>query len=273
MMKSYILLQNDFYPQSAFVLIENFKNLCHKLEIPIAKTQKIPCENRLLPFVNEVGYYGRILRALIEAGGENKKLLACDSQTLLGILGFFKKYYEDLEFKERLLEDFGREVDILELEKNFVFAPEVILKNSKGLQKKRRWEGFKCGFLVDRELEQIIKEYYLIEEFENLLGFKMQVFYKDSYDYLLFSNKNLAYKMGGKDYYEIIDCGVDLIVTPNIGNFELLDRNADKIKKALGRDDLEIPILFLPQVFLALFEECSASSLLFNRHNIAPKML
>lgn len=272
-MESYILLQNDFYPRSAVILMENFKNLCQKLEILVAKTQRIPCENRLLPFVDEVKYYGRILRALSEAGEEGKKLLVCDSQALLGILGFFKKYYEDLEFKEGLLKDFDREVDILELEKNFVFAPEVVLKNAKGLQKKRRWKGFKCGFLVDRELEAIVKEYYLIEEFENLLGFKIQVFYKDNYDYLLFSNKDLAYKMGGKDYYEAVDCGVDLIVTPNIGNFELLDGHASRIKKALGRDDLEIPILFIPQVFLALFEDCSASSLLFDRHNITPKML
>lgn len=272
-MKEYILLHNDFYPKSAFILTENLKKLCQKLQIPIAGIQKIACENRLLPFVDELKYYGQILRALVEAQKKESKLLVYDSQTLLGILEFFRKYYEDLEFKEQLLKDFGIEVDILELEKCFIFMPEVILQNIKGLHKKRRWEGFKCAFLLDRELEKIVRDYYLIEEFENILGLKILTFYKDSLDYLLLSNKRLAHKMGGRDYYEMVDCGVDCIITPNIGNFELLDRNAHENKRALGRDDLEIPLLFIPQIFLALFEEFGASDLLFDRHIIVPKML
>ena len=58
-----------------------------------------------------------------------------------------------------------------------------------------------------------------------------------------------------------------------VGNFELLDRNAHENKRASGRDDLEIPLLFIPQIFLALFEEFGASDLLFDQHIIAPKML
>ena len=109
-MKEYILLHNDFYPKSAFILTENLKKLCQKLQVPIAGIQKIACENRLLPFVDELKYYGQILRALVEAQKKESKLLVYDSQTLLGILEFFRKYYEDLEFKEQLLKDCTEEI-------------------------------------------------------------------------------------------------------------------------------------------------------------------
>ena len=46
-----------------------------------------------------------------------------------------------------------------------------------------------------------------------------------------------------------------------------------KSKKNAGRDDLEVPILYIPQVFLALFKECNAQDLMFFKHNISPKML
>ncbi|WP_258554470.1 hypothetical protein [Helicobacter canadensis] len=130
-------------------MIKDLKNLCQKVEIPLTETLKIRCENRLLTFVDELKCYG----LLAEAKRKKSKPLIYDSQTMLGIWNFFKKYYEYLEFKEQLLKDFGIEVDILELEECFAFILEAILQKIKGLNNKNRKESFKCVFLLDRELE------------------------------------------------------------------------------------------------------------------------
>ncbi|EES89967.1 hypothetical protein [Helicobacter canadensis] len=148
-MKECILLHKVFYSKSVFILIKDLKNLCQKVEIPLTETLKIRCENRLLTFVDELKCYG----LLAEAKRKKSKPLIYDSQTMLGIWNFFKKYYEYLEFKEQLLKDFGIEVDILELEECFAFILEAILQKIKGLNNKNRKESFKCVFLLDRELE------------------------------------------------------------------------------------------------------------------------
>lgn len=152
-MKEYILLYKVFYSKSVFILIEDLKKLCQKVEIPATKTQKKYCENQLLIFMDELKCYGQIVRVLAEAKRKKSKPLIYDSQTMLGIWNFFKKYYEYLEFKEQLLKDFGIEVDILELEECFAFMLEAILQKIKGLNNKSRKESFKCVFLLDGELE------------------------------------------------------------------------------------------------------------------------
>ena len=90
-MDKLILWHNHFYNQSASILKENAKKLFEKLQIPIAEIWEISCENRLLPLVNEVEYYGKILQALNNAKKQKMKLLVCDSQSLLGIKKGFEK--------------------------------------------------------------------------------------------------------------------------------------------------------------------------------------
>ena len=70
-----------------------------------------------------------------------------------------------------------------------------------------------------------------------------------------------------------MDSGVDFILTPNIGNFELMDRHIKNLQDSMGRDTAEIPLLFIPQVILALFDDANAESLKFSAHKIIPKML
>ena len=126
-MDKLILWHNHFYNQSASILKENVKKLFEKLQIPIAEIWEIACENRLLPLVNEVEYYGKILQALNNAKKQKMKLLVCDSQSLLAIKKVFEKYFMHSSFKEELNKKIG-EVDILELEDAFVFAPEIVLQ-------------------------------------------------------------------------------------------------------------------------------------------------
>ncbi len=273
-MESFILLHNNLYPKSAHILMQNFKTLLENLQIPIEKSQIITLEQKFLPFIERVKYYKKLLLLLLEAQRENHKILLCDSQSLLEVTDFFKALYEETELRESLIKECGVEIDILSLEDIFVFVPEVVLGALKNCRfKPRRWQGFKCAFIIDRELERLIVESQIITRLEDITGLKILPFFKESYAYLLQTNPQLAYKMGAADYYEMVDSGVDFILTPNIGNFELMDRYARELRNANGRDDLEIPLLFIPQVILALFEETTSNVLCFGEHSIPPKML
>ncbi len=273
-MESFILLRNDLYPKSSQILMQNFKNVLEKLQIPVEKSQAIILEQKFLPFMERLKYYKKLLILLLEAQAENHKILLCDSQSLLEITRFLRVLYEETELREALIKECNQDIDILGLENSFVFAPEIALNALKSCHfKPKRWQGFQCALIMDRELEKWFIESKILASLEDITGLKILPFFKESYAYLLQVNPQLAYKMGATDYYEMVDSGVDFILTLNIGNFELMDRNAMKLKDASGRDDLEIPLLFLPQVILALFEDTTREILCFRQHILSPKML
>ncbi|MBX7490022.1 hypothetical protein [Helicobacter turcicus] len=272
-MESCILLHNNFYKSSEF-LIHNVKKLLDKLHISVVHTESIALDDKFLPFIAPMTYFKPLIALLNRAHEDGQKVLVCDSQSLLVITKLLKKLYEDAEFREELAKTCGCGIDILNLENSFAFALEVVFDAIKVAEiKHRRWEGFKCAFIFDRELEEHIKESQILSRIESITGLKILPFFKDSYAYLLQNNPELAYKMGAMDYYEMVDCGVDFIVSPNVGNFELMDRHIKKLQDISGRDTAEIPLLFAPQVILALFIDASAESLGFSAHKIKPQML
>lgn len=270
-MESLILLHNNLYPKSSYILMQNIQELLQKLQVPVEKSYNLTLEEKFLPFMERVKYYKKLFLLFLEA--ENHKILVCDSQSLLEIGRFFQTLYEETELREILLKECGAEVDILSLENRFIFAPEIIFNALKTFNFKRRWEGFRCAFLIDRKLEKLVIESQIIPTLEDITGLKILPFFKESYAYLLQTNPQLAYKMGGMDYYEMMDSGVDFILTPNIGNFELMDRHIKNLQDSMGRDTAEIPLLFIPQVILALFNEMTKDTLRFGEHIILPRML
>ncbi|MDD6055501.1 MAG: hypothetical protein PUB96_03005 [Helicobacteraceae bacterium] len=273
-MESYILLHNNFYQKHSGILLQNTKNLLEKLQIPFSGVEKVALEDKFLPNICPLDFYGGILKILLNAKKENKKILICDSQSLLIFSNFFKKLYVDVEFKDGFKKTLGDDgLNLLELEDSYVALFEVVFSAlSRADFKKQRWRGFSCALMIDRWLESKFKNGLMLE-LASVSGLRILPFFKESYGYLLESNENLAYKMGALDYYEMVDCGVDFIATPNLANFALMDGCAKKLQNAAGRDDLEVPLLTLPQVILALFESSSAESLGFNLHAITPKML
>ncbi|WP_299546645.1 hypothetical protein [uncultured Helicobacter sp.] len=272
-MESYILLQNNFYPSSK-LLTHHIKALLEKLHISIANTQSLMLDDKFLPFIAPVDYYAPLVRLLDNAYKDEKKVLVYDSQSLLVITKLLKNLYENVDFREEISKSCACSIDILNLENSFVFAPEVLFDKIKNAEiKHRRWEGFKCAFIIDRELEERVLELQLISRIENVTGLKILPFFKNSYAYLLQSNLELAYKMGAMDYYEMVDCGVDFILNANLGNFELMDQHTKALQNASGRDTAEVPLLFVPQVVLALFMDANAESLKFSTHKIQPQML
>lgn len=265
------LLYNQTHTKSANILYANFENLIKEIfdkEFPV---QKIQIEDNISPFLN-TKYYKELLRALLQIKNEGFTPLIADTQTLLAYERIFKKLFKDGELKKSFEEDLGTQLDLLELEKSFMFAPKLILEKSSFFEKNMgKWKGFKCAFVVEGEVANYLQLDKLIEALEWVSGLEIKLFKRNCYDYLLKFNKELAFKMAGKDYYEMVDCGVDFILTPSIGHFEMFDGYARELKKAQGRDDLEIPILFIPQLLLAPFKK--GEFLLFDKHNIEPKMI
>ncbi|MCI5968705.1 hypothetical protein [Helicobacter sp.] len=270
-MESYILLHNHFY-KSSKLLMDNAKKLLDKLHISVVRTESLALDDKFLPFVATIEYFKPLIVLLDKAHQEGCKVLVCDSQSFLVIKRLLKNLYENTEFREELAKYCA--IDILNLENTFIFAPEVLMdKISPDAIKHRRWEGFKCAFIVDRGLEEKFKESQLFARIESITGLKLLPFFKESYAYLLQSNPALAYKMGAMDYYEMVDCGVDFIMAENLGNFELMDKHIKDLQDISGRDTAEIPLLFMPQVILALFSDANAESLGFHAHKIKPQML
>lgn len=272
-MESCILLHNNFY-KSSEILMDGTLKLLEKLHISVVRTESIALDDKFLPFISPVVYFSSLIKLLEGAYKEGQKVFVCDSKSLSVIRMLLKKLYKDIGFREEISKKCECNIDILNLEDSFVFAPEVFLDKIGTTEiKRKRWEGFRCAFIIDRELEGRVKELRLLPNIESVTGLKIFPFFKDDYAYLLQSNPELSFKMGAMDYYEMVDCGVDFIMSANIGNFELMDKNTRKLQDISGRDIAEIPLLFIPQVILALFMDTNAKSLSFNAHKIQPQML
>lgn len=273
-MDSFVLLENSFYKNGSTILTQNFTNLIKKLNINTTEIKKINIGNKLLSLRDS--YYQNLIKLLINISSENSKLIIYDSQSLIEINKLLKKLYKDSDFKEDLEQKIGDNIDIISIEKSITFAPEKILqainKNTDSI-KINRWAGFKCAIVIDRELEELSTKMHLIEQLESITGLKIIPFYRECYDYLLLTNKELALKLASNLYYEMVDSGIDFILSINIGNFELFDTYSKDIKKYAKRDDQNLPILFIPQILLALFEDTNRNTLLFDKHVVSPQML
>ncbi|MCH5322580.1 MAG: hypothetical protein J1E31_03240 [Helicobacter sp.] len=274
-MEKFVLLHNNFYTKSSNVLTKTSKTLLEMLEIRIDSTKQILVESKFLPFIEEgIPYYSKLFKAFLEILETDKIPLCCDSQTLLAYQNLLALLQENADFREKIIKDSKENINLFELDKTLTFLPQLIFERlDKTKIINQRWSSFKCGLIVDRELERFLKDWWIVEKLERVSGLRVQTFFKESYAYLLNHNANLAYKMASKDYYEITDCGVDFIATFNIEDFHLFDEQSLKIKKASGRDDLEVPILFLPQIILLLLENTKTHTLCFNEHQITPKMI
>ena len=110
-MESLILLHNNLYPKSSYILMQNIQELLQKLQVPVEKSYNLSLEEKFLPFMERVKYYKKLFLLFLEA--ENHKILVCDSQSLLEIGRFFQTLYEETELREILLKECGAEVDIL----------------------------------------------------------------------------------------------------------------------------------------------------------------
>ena len=64
------------------------------------------------------------------------------------------------------------------------------------------------------------------------------------------------------------DLGCDFVIANSIGVFNMFDKKRNKLNKAINRDFINIPVLFLPQVLLLAFGIKDDTKLAFRYHNI-----
>lgn len=91
-------------------------------------------------------------------------------------------------------------------------------------------------------------------------------FVNQYYAHLLANNPQSAYYNTGKYFFDIADLGVDFILSYSLSQFDMLDSHRTQLCKAYNRDDIALPILFLPQVLLLAFGEKDKKKLGFTHH-------
>lgn len=75
-----------------------------------------------------------------------------------------------------------------------------------------------------------------------------------------------AYYLNAKLLFDLTDLGVDFIITYSSSQFDMLDSKRNELCKAYRRDNVDIPILFLPQVLLLAIGESNSKKLGFDMH-------
>lgn len=75
------------------------------------------------------------------------------------------------------------------------------------------------------------------------------------YAHLFAHSPQIALHNTARCFFAMADLGVDFIITHSLSQFELLDGKRKKLCDVYNRDNIALPILFLPQVLLLAFGE------------------
>lgn len=86
------------------------------------------------------------------------------------------------------------------------------------------------------------------------------------YAHLLPVNMQSALYNSAKLFFDLADLGVDFILTHSLSQFDILDSQRKKLCNVYNRDNIALPILFLPQVLLLAFGEKDQNKLGFAYH-------
>lgn len=86
------------------------------------------------------------------------------------------------------------------------------------------------------------------------------------YAHLLQVNSQSAFFNSARLFFDLADLGVDFILTYSLSQFVMLDSYRTKLCSAYNRDNIALPILFLPQALLLAFGQ-ERNRLGFMYHN------
>ncbi|CAM3288886.1 hypothetical protein [Helicobacter labetoulli] len=86
------------------------------------------------------------------------------------------------------------------------------------------------------------------------------------YAHLLQSNSQSALYNSARLFFDLADLGIDFILTHSLSQFEMLDSKRAGLCRAYNRDNIALPIVFLPQILLLAFGENDPKKLGFNYH-------
>ncbi len=86
------------------------------------------------------------------------------------------------------------------------------------------------------------------------------------YAHLLNINPQSAIYNSAKLFFDLADLGIDFILSHSLSQFNILDVQRTQLCKAYNRDNIALPILFLPQILLLAFGEKDKTKLGLAHH-------
>lgn len=131
------------------------------------------------------------------------------------------------------------------------YAPTLEQKIQKS------WKGFR-GVICDSAftlLRNVIEGASYREAQLNIIKYTdIQILAQDTcfeaVPHLVHFNPEIAIKENARVYYEMVDRGVDCILTFSLNAYRFYEQYAEQIKKYSGRDMLDVPVLHLSEVLL-----------------------
>lgn len=263
------IIYNSYPTQSAQALLTSSQTLFECLGL-----QQIESK----PLADCGGYWARIVQKedLLRNVAYNLALANAANATLVFLEedAYANAYYartileSNPEFMKGLESDYLNRFDLIYDSKvQMIYLPDLLNSLEFSSAIKKRFVDFQSvivrgayqGHLPKSTNHRIYEELGL-EIFDTPLS-------QQYYAHLLKNNPEFAYYHGGKLFFEMADLGVDFILSYSLSQHAMLDEKRKNLCVAYNRDNIAIPILFLPQVILLAFGESDASKLGFDKHH------
>ncbi len=127
---------------------------------------------------------------------------------------------------------------------------------------KRNWQGFKiaiCNSAFSRLRQTIEGDFFqkLQHKLTENLGVSIlnKNNHHESITHITHFNPDVALKENARIYYEMVDLGIDFILTFSANTFSFFEKHNNRIKKTAQRDTINVPFLHLSEMFLLLLGE------------------
>lgn len=152
-------------------------------------------------------------------------------------------------------------------ETKVIFVNELLMQNLDSIDSKIK---IKFSDFSASVFHSSKNEFYVNRDNSLFNLIDLKILYDDRNTYFQYEsfNPSLSYKYSAKSLEMAFDLGSDFIIANSIGVFDMFDKKRNKISKAINKDFLDIPVLFLSQVILLAFGIKDDTKLAFRYHKI-----
>lgn len=149
-----------------------------------------------------------------------------------------------------------------------IFINDLLVKNLDSIKQKIKINFCDFNTSIFHSSKNVID--FTLDDSPLFEAIDLSILYDDRQAYFQYEsfNQDLAYKYSAKGLKIAFDLGCDFVIANSIGVFNMFDKKRNKLNKAINRDFINIPVLFLPQVLLLAFGIKDDTKLAFRYHNI-----
>lgn len=264
------IIYNSYPAQNAQALLSSSQTLFEYLglEQVQARSSLADCGGYWARIVQREDLVRNVAYNLALANGENATLVFLEEDSYANVYYARTLIESNPELMKSLQEDYLHRFNVIYDSKvQMVYLPDLLnsLEFSSLIQK--RFVDFQSvivrgayqGHLPKSTNHRIYKEIGL-EIFDTPLS-------QQYYAHLAKNNPGFAYHHSGKLFFEMADLGVDFILSYSLSQQIILDEKRKNLCVAYNRDNIAIPVLFLPQVILLALGESDISKLGFDKHH------